>query len=238
MIKKYISILSFMLILSNLSAQHEIYVGLKFMRNYQSNYFNDSGNWFNKRGIFVTNSFSFNLGSKLYKKMFIEAGIHKLKYNFGCIIEQENAMFYFHSSQAMESIQFPVLLKYKRKIYKKMNMNFGFGPVIGINRTYGQLYGSGNGFYKDSSLKLLSEFDEIKDFNKFFYLLNFCFGLEMKLGNSTIGLDLNINKGFDKIVEQNSKYNVNDSQDWNKLSTYIKGNYFYWGIAYQYYFNL
>ena len=135
--RKFLIFLIVALISFNGLSQSKNAIGIKLALSIIPTYFENDRNLINKSILGASPSFCFYYEKQMNKNIFIEIGVRNNQYILGFSTNPAYELISpAYSFQAMSSIQFPVLLKYKYSIKSGFFIAPEIGIVPGLNLSY------------------------------------------------------------------------------------------------------
>ena len=233
--KKY-SLLVFLIVLniSKLYSQKETYIGIGGLFASCDLYtFSDDGSLIKDvdYGYYRIDGPELFIGRQISKQMFIELAYKKKIYYIGFENNSEFGRLASYSN-ALNTYQIPVRLKYRQKIMRDITLNPYIGFIFGINESYSVKREATGG---DKNLTVNSKY--LTNYRKTFVLAHMGFDLEFSLNNKhSILLNFGYAKGFNDLVIQRIDYSI-EGEPWVLAKIVGMGDYMSCGVSYKYRFN-
>ncbi len=210
-----------------LYSQNDTYIGLEFGPKFDIYQNVDNGEYLHTPPFFSTPIVGLVLGQEINDYLSLETGVFINDYFESFRIRGD---FGYSSSNAIVAIQIPVRIRGKLPIVKdKFDVSAHLGYSLALNTSYGSTGGSGSFSTIPNSVSLDSiRTQAVSNYSlrKTYHLVDMGLSLDYTFKSKiTLSLMGNYLRGFNRVVEMDVKYWINDQPEQTAL-VYSNGDYY------------
>ena len=212
----------------NTDAQNKTYLGVEFGPKFEIYHYTDNGSGLYTKPFFYNPIYGLTLGQEINKTFIAETGFYINDYGESYRIKGNMC---YSMSNAIVAYQIPLRLKAQLDLIKeKLSITTTIGYTFAINNDYGSS-GSGSSFTSTSGQNSYNDSTRTEDISnrslqKTYGLVEAGISFDYNIKNSLIlYLAANYMTGFNKIVEIDVKYWINDFPE-QTATVFSNGDYY------------